>query len=206
MTDLINILLPPSKIRLKVGLFFGSFNPPHIGHLAIANFMTEFTEIDQLWFVVSPQNPLKDRGILLKDYDRLELVRLAVEGDLRFRVSDVEFRLPKPSYTIQTLTHLKEKFPDHTFLLIMGSDNLAHFTRWKDYRQILGNHAILVYPRPGITSGDFPVHENIRIVKAPLMEISSTFIREAVGAGKNMQYFVPPRVWDYMDKMNFYRK
>jgi nicotinate-nucleotide adenylyltransferase len=206
MTDLINILLPPTKFKLKAGLFFGSFNPPHIGHLAIANYMVEFTGMDQLWFIVSPQNPLKDQSCLLNDYDRLELVRLAVEGDLRFRVSDVEFRLPKPSFTINTLDYLKEKFPDYFFQLVMGSDNLENFRQWKDYEQILENYQILIYPRSGSGSDDTVIHKNIQIIKAPMMEISSTFIRESIKNGKNMHYFLPAQVWEYIDKMNYYRK
>jgi nicotinate-nucleotide adenylyltransferase len=206
MSDLINILLPPSKSSLKVGLYFGSFNPPHIGHLAIANYMVEFAGIDQLWFVVSPMNPLKEEAELLKEYDRLELVRLAVEDDFRFRVSDVEFRLPKPSYTIHTLRHLKEKFADYTFYIIMGSDNIENFRLWKDYTLILENFRILVYPRPGMDSGDIINHPNIQIINAPMLEISSTFIRESIRNGKNMHYFLPPYVWEYIDKMNYYRK
>ena len=205
MTDLINILLPPTKIRLNVGLFFGSFNPPHIGHMAIANYMVEFAAINQLWFVVSPQNPLKEQGSLLKEYDRLELVRLAVEGDQRFRVSDVEFRLPKPSYTINTLNYLKEKFPDHTFTLILGSDNLENFNQWKDYQIILDNYKIIVYPRPGFSGENVPRHKNIIFIEAPLMDISSTFIRNSIKAGKDVRYFVTTPVWEYMDKMNYYR-
>jgi nicotinate-nucleotide adenylyltransferase len=206
MSDLINILLPPTKFRLQVGLFFGSFNPPHIGHLAIANYMVEFAGLDQLWFVVSPQNPLKENEVLLREYDRLELTRLAVEDDLRFRVSDAEFRLPKPSYTINTLQNLKEKFPDHTFSLVMGSDNLESFRQWKDYQTILENHRILVYPRLGVAADKLMVHPDITLLKAPLMEISSTFIRDSVKAGKDMRYFVSFRVWEYLDKMNCYRK
>lgn len=206
MTDLINILLPPTKIRLQVGLFFGSFNPPHIGHLAIGNYIVEFAGLNQVWFVVSPQNPLKDKDILLREYDRLELVRQAVENDLRFRVSDAEFRLPKPSYTINTLNYLKEKFPDHTFSLVMGSDNLESFRQWKDYETIMENFRILVYPRPGTAANAQIVHPNITLLKAPMMEISSTFIRDSVKAGKDMRYFVSSRVWEYLDKMNYYRK
>jgi nicotinate-nucleotide adenylyltransferase len=205
MTDLINILLPPTKIRLNIGLFFGSFNPPHIGHMAIANYLVEFAGLNQLWFVVSPQNPLKEQSSLLKEYDRLELVRQAVEGDLRFRVSDVEFRMPKPSYTINTLTYLKDKFPDHTFTLIIGSDNLENFQQWKDYGTILGNYRIIVYPRPGFSGESVPGHNNIRLIEAPQMEISSTFIRDSIRAGKDVRYFVTAPVWEYMDKMNYYR-
>jgi len=205
MTDLINILLPPTKIPMKIGLFFGTFNPPHIGHLAVANYMAEFTDLTQVWFVVSPQNPLKDQAGLLKEYDRLELMRQAVNDDRRFRVSDVEFRLPKPSYTIHTLDHLKEKYPDHSFSLIMGSDNLENFGKWKEYVRILENHRILVYPRPGFDPSGYMTHEHIKLINAPMFEISSTFIRKAVQEGRDLRYFVPERVWEYLDKMNFYR-
>jgi nicotinate-nucleotide adenylyltransferase len=168
--------------------------------------MVEFAGLNQLWFVVSPQNPLKEKEILLREYDRLELVRQAVENDLRFRVSDVEFRLPKPSYTINTLEYLKEKFPDHTFSLVMGSDNLECFRQWKDYETIMENFRILVYPRLGVATDELMGHSNITLLKAPLMEISSTFIRDSVKAGKDMRYFVSSKVWEYMDKMNYYRK
>ena len=150
MTGLLNIILPPGKVSLRIGLFFGSFNPVHIGHLAIANYLVEFGNIDQLWFVVSPHNPHKKKENLLHDYDRLEMMQIAIRNEHRFRVCDVEFRLPKPSYTIDTLTHLSEKYPDHSFSIIMGSDNIVNFHRWKNYDQILKNYGILVYPRPGI--------------------------------------------------------
>lgn len=206
MTDLLNILLPPQKISLKIGLYFGSFNPVHIGHMAIANFMVEYAGIDQLWFVVSPQNPLKRKENLLNDIDRLEMVHLAVDDDFRFRVSDIEFRLPKPSYTIDTLTHLSEKYPDHHFSIIMGSDNLESLHKWKNADAILENYGIIVYPRPGFNKESIVNFHNVTIADAPLMEISSTFIREAIKEGKNMRHFLPPKVWDYIDKMGFYRK
>lgn len=206
MSGLINILLPPTKIPMKIGLFFGSFNPPHIGHMAIANYMVEYAGLTQVWFVVSPQNPLKEQSGLLKDYDRLELMRLAVNDDRRFRVSDVEFRLSKPSYTINTLEFLKEKFPDHLFSLIIGTDNLENFNKWKEYERILDNYPILVYPRPGYEISAQLVHDHIRLVEAPKLEISSTFVRQAIAEGRDVRYFVPERVWDYMDKMNYYRK
>jgi nicotinate-nucleotide adenylyltransferase len=206
MAGLINILLPPTKIPMKIGLFFGSFNPPHIGHMAIANYLAEYTDLTQVWFVVSPQNPLKEQTGLLKEYDRLELMRQAVGDDRRFRVSDVEFRLPRPSFTINTLEHLKEKFPDHLFSLIMGADNLENFSKWKEYERILDNYHILIYPRPGSGNSGHFSHDHIRWVEAPLLEISSTFIRQAIAEGRDVRYFVPERVWDYMDKMNYYRK
>ena len=204
MTGFINIFLPPDKITLKVGLFFGSFNPIHIGHMAIANYMAEFAGLQQVWFVVSPQNPFKKKEDLLNDFDRLELVRLAISDDPRFRVSDAEFRMSKPSYTIDTLTHLSGKFPTHHFSLIMGSDNLTNFTQWKNYQEILDHYPILVYPRPGSAESPF-THETIRTIDAPLMEISSTFLRKALRDGHNMRCFFPDKVWEYIDKMNFYR-
>ncbi len=204
MTGFINIFLPPDKISLKVGLFFGSFNPVHIGHMAIANYMTEFAGLQQVWFVVSPQNPFKKKEELLNDYDRLELVQRATGDDPRFRVNDAEFRMPKPSYTIDTLTLLSEKFPNHHFSLIMGSDILTNFTHWKNYQAILDHYPILVYPRPGSSEGSFS-HDNIRIIEAPLIEISSTFLRKAIRDGHNMRFFFPEPVWQYIDKMNFYR-
>lgn len=205
MTDLLNILLPPGKISLKIGLYFGSFNPVHIGHMAIANYLVEYGEIDQLWFVVTPHNPLKKKENLLNDYDRLEMMHIAVGDDFRFRVSDIEFRLPKPSYTIDTLAYLTEKFPSHHFYIIMGSDNLANFHKWKNYEEIIRNHRIIVYPRPGFEISEEQGTSHFRLVHAPLMEISSTFIRDAVKAGKNVRHFLPPGVWDYLDKMGYYR-
>ncbi len=191
---------------MKIGLYFGSFNPVHIGHMAIANFLVEYGGIDQLWFVVSPQNPLKKKENLLNDYDRLEMMHLAVSDEQRFRVSDIEFRLPKPSYTIDTLTYLSEKFPTHHFSIIMGSDNLVNFHRWKNYEAIEQNYGIIVYPRPGFDPSALQTFRDIRWVDAPLMEISSTFIREAIREGRNMRHFLPPRVWEYVDKMGFYKK
>ena len=205
MTDLLNILLPPGKISLKVGLYFGSFNPVHIGHMAIANYMVEYAGIDQLWFVVSPQNPHKRKENLLNDIDRLEMVHLAVDDDFRFRVSDIEFRLPKPSYTIDTLTHLSEKYPDHHFSIILGSDNLESLHKWKNADAILENYGIIVYPRPGFNKESFVHMHHVKIADAPLMELSSTFIRKALNDGKNIRHFLPPKVWGYIDKMGFYK-
>lgn len=191
---------------MKIGLYFGTFNPIHIGHMAIANYMVEFTDIEQLWFVVSPQNPLKEQKHLLKDHHRLEMVNRAIDGDKRFRASDIEFKLPRPSYTVNTLACLRDAYPDHEFCLIMGSDNLKHFNNWKDADLILQNHHVLVYPRPGHPVEDQPMHPHIHPVHAPLMEISASFIRRAIEEGKNVSGFIPSRACQYLREMNFYRK
>jgi nicotinate-nucleotide adenylyltransferase len=191
---------------MKTGLYFGTFNPIHIGHLVIANYMLEFTALDQLWFVVSPQSPYKQKQSLLDDYQRLELVNRAIEDDDRMRASNIEFKLPKPSYTIDTLTYLQEEYPSHRFSILMGSDNLKHFHKWKNYDQIIENHSVLVYPRPGFSPENFKAHKNIHLVNAPVIEISATFIREAIKAGKDIRHFLPPGTWKYIEEMNFYRK
>ena len=207
MSDLVSdILFPKTNLKLKVGLYFGSFNPVHIGHMAIANYMVEYTSIDQLWFVVSPHNPLKNKLNLLNDYQRLDLVNRAIEDDNRFRASNIEFNLPKPSYTIDTLTYLKEKFPDYEFVILMGSDNLESFHKWKNFKTIVQNYGIIVYPRPGFEQAKVLKHENIVIAKeAPLMEVSSSFIRNAIHDGKDVRHFLPQNVWKYVDEMNFYK-
>ncbi len=206
MSNLVtDILAPKTNLKLTVGLYFGTYNPIHIGHLAIANFMVEFTEIDQLWFVVSPHNPHKKKANLLDDYQRLEMVHRAVDSDPRFRVSNIEFNLPKPSYTIDTLAYLKEHFPEYRFKILMGSDNLESFHKWKNYEQIQNNYGIIVYPRPGFDKTKIEEHPNISISEAPLMDISSTFIRKAIKKGKNVRHFLPPKTWEYLEEMNFYK-
>jgi nicotinate-nucleotide adenylyltransferase len=190
---------------IKTGLYFGSFNPIHIGHMAIANYMVEYTEIDQLWFIVSPQNPMKNKKMLLDDYQRLELVNRAIGDDLRFRASKVEFNLPKPSYTIDTLTYLSEKHPTHQFFIIMGSDNLENLHKWKNFEVLIANYDIIVYPRPGFNPETSKQYPRIQIANAPLMEISSTFIRESIKTGKDIRHFLPHRTWDYIQQMNFYK-
>jgi len=198
---------PKTNRQLKVGLYFGSYNPIHIGHMAIANYMVEFTDIDQLWFVVSPQNPHKKKSNLLDDYHRLEMVYLAVEHDDRLRASDIEFRLPKPSFTIDTLAYLKDRHPNYYFKILMGSDNLENFHKWKNYETILENYGIIVYPRPGFDKTKVQSHKNISVAQnAPLMEISSSFIRNAIRQGKNICHFVPQETWEYLENMNFYKK
>lgn len=190
---------------MKIGLFFGSFNPIHIGHLAIANYMVEFTDLDKVWFVISPHNPLKQKSTLLPDIQRLQMVRMAIEFDNRFKASNIEFDLPQPSYTINTLAYLKEKYPENEFVLIMGADGLSTFTKWKNYKELISNYQRYIYPRPN-TSDELLQHiENGKVVNAPLIEISSTFIRNSIAAGKDVRYFLPEKVWQYIDEMNFFR-
>ncbi|WP_333663804.1 nicotinate (nicotinamide) nucleotide adenylyltransferase [Chishuiella changwenlii] len=188
---------------MKIGLYFGSFNPIHVGHLIIANHFQQFTDLDQVWFVVSPQNPLKKKSSLANEYDRLEMVELAINDYPNLRVSNIEFSLPKPSYTIDTLIHLKEKYADYEFALIMGSDNLEGISKWKNADILLRDYNFYVYPRPGY----LPKEEfnNVTIVEAPLMEISSTFIRSAIKENKNIKPMLPPKVWEYLDGSNVYR-
>lgn len=191
---------------MKIGLYFGSFNPIHIGHLAIANYMVEFSDIEQLWFMVSPQNPLKQQATLLADHHRYEMVYRAIEEYPSFRASNFEFSLPKPSYTINTLTHLQEKYPMHEFVLIMGSDSLETLHKWKNYELLLEKYNVLVYPRPHYIKSEFENHPHVSILEAPIMEISASFIRNSIKLGKNIKAFLPPKVWEYIDEMNFYRK
>jgi nicotinate-nucleotide adenylyltransferase len=191
----------------KTGLFFGSFNPIHIGHLVIAEYMVEFTDLNSLWFVVSPQNPLKQEGSLLPENQRLQMVRMAIEYDTRFKPSTIEFDLPKPSYTINTLAYLKEKYPEQQFALIMGTDNITTLHKWKNYEQLLNDYDIYVYPR----KEEHPIPEyakrpNVHLTEAPVMEISSTFIRKALKEKKDVRYMMPPSVAGYVKEMHFYEK
>lgn len=190
----------------KIGLFFGSFNPIHNGHMLIANYMVEYTEIDKLWFVVTPQNPLKSKASLLEDHHRLEMVRLAIDEYDKYGVSDIEFKLDKPSYTVKTLAHLSEKYPQHQFYLIIGGDNLQTFNKWKNYESILNNYKLLVYPRPGFDGGEFKNHPSVIFTDAPLVEISSTFIRQGIKDGKKLEFFIPSSSYQYMCEMHFYKK
>ena len=190
---------------MKTGLFFGSFNPIHIGHLIIANYMANHTDLDQVWLVVSPHNPLKEKSDLINMYDRLEMCKLAVEEASNIRVSDVELKLPQPSYTIDTLTYLHEKYPEHDFSLIMGSDNLVSLKKWKNYKLILRDYHIHIYPRPGYEKHDFKDQPTISITKTPMMELSATFIRKSVKEGKNVQYFVSENVLKFIESKNLYR-
>ncbi|APD06625.1 nicotinate-nucleotide adenylyltransferase [Flavobacteriaceae bacterium UJ101] len=191
---------------MKVGLFFGSFNPIHIGHLVIANHMVEFTTLDEVWFVVSPHNPHKKKSSLLDDYHRLEMVRIAIGENYKLRASDIEFSLPQPSYTVDTLAYINEKYPTYNFSLIMGMDNLDTLHKWKNYEVILENHEIYVYPRIGSGDNNLVEHPNIHIVEdVPIMQISATFIRKAIKDGKNIAPLLYPDVWNFLEKNNFYR-
>ena len=190
---------------MKVGLFFGSFNPVHNGHMVIAGYMTEFSDLDQVWFVVSPHNPLKLKSTLLQDYHRMSLVRIAIDDNRKLKATDIEFKLPKPSYTINTLAHLFEKFPANQFVLILGSDNLESFKKWKNYQQILEQVELYVYPRRNSDGGELNNHPRVKLIDAPLMELSSSFIREAIKNKKDVRYMMPEKVWGYIDEMNFYK-
>ena len=174
-----------------IGLFFGSFNPVHIGHLIIANHMANETDLDQVWMVVSPQNPFKDKKSLAKDRDRYNLVHLAIGDNPKLSVSDIEFSMPKPSYTIDTLTYLKEKYPNKIFYLIMGGDNVPTLPKWKNSELLIENYKIYVYKRPGYDLGPLASHPNITSVEAPLLDISSTHIRQLIKERKSIQYLVP---------------
>lgn len=191
---------------MKVGLFFGTYNPVHIGHTVIATYMAEFTDLEEVWLVVSPQNPLKQNAILLHDYHRLALVRAAAGNHRKLKVSNVEFSLPKPSYTIDTLTHLSQKYRDHQFVLIIGSDNLQLFHQWRDYERILDQYSVYVYPRHGFNGGSLAAHPKVKITDAPIMEISSTFIRNGIRDKKDVSSMLPDAVWKYIEEMHFYEK
>ena len=191
---------------MKTGLFFGSFNPIHNGHLVIAQYIAEFTDLDQVWLIVSPHNPLKPAGSLLQDYHRFEMARIAVGDYKKVKPSKVEFTLSKPSYTINTLQHLHELHPDYSFVLIMGSDNLESFKKWKNWEEILQHYEIYIYPRPGSDGGELKNHPKVKTVEAPLMQISSTFIRKAIHDKKDIRYMLPESVYNYIDEMNFYKK
>jgi len=191
---------------MKIGLFFGSFNPIHTGHMVLANYMVEFTDLERVWFVVSPHNPLKKKATLLSDIHRLALVRAAIGDSTKYKASNIEFGLPQPSYTINTLVHLEEKYPKNEFALIMGSDNLESLRKWKNFEVILERFKIYVYPRPGFPGGEFAAHRNVVMTDAPQMSISSTMIREAIRAKKNMQFFMPEGAWRYCTEMHFYTK
>jgi nicotinate-nucleotide adenylyltransferase len=191
---------------MKIGLLFGSFNPIHIGHLIIANYLANHTDLDKVWLVVSPQNPLKKYGDLINTYDRLEMARLATDNSSHIDVSDVELKLPQPSYTIDTLTHLKDQYPQHEFALIMGSDNLVSLPKWKNYKLILRDYRIYVYPRPGYENAELAAHPSVTITMTPLMELSATFIRKSLSEKKNIQYFVPDSVLEFIERKSLYSR
>lgn len=193
---------------MKVGLYFGTFNPIHVGHLIIANHMAENSGLDQIWLVVTPHNPHKKKSTLLDDYIRLEMVHQATKEYIKLRPSDIEFKLPQPNYTVNTLAYLQEKYPKHQFSLIMGEDNLNSLHKWKNYDVLLSNHSVFVYPRifEKTEPTQFENHPNVTFIDAPIVEISSTFIRESIAKGKNIRPMLPPEVFDYVDVNNLYRK
>ena len=187
------------------GLFFGSFNPIHVGHLIIANFMATQTDLDEVWLVLSPQNPLKEKASLARDYDRLHLVRLALDDNPKLQVSTVEFDLPKPSYTVDTLAYLKEKHPERRYTLIMGGDNLGTLHKWKNYELLLRDHSIYVYARPGYSLGNLADHANVHLFDAPQMHISASYIRQCIKAGHSIRYLVPEPVHKYLQSSSMYQ-
>lgn len=189
---------------MKIGLYFGSFNPIHHGHLIIAKHILEHTDLQQIWFVVSPQNPLKPSNGLLNEYHRLHLVNLAIEGEPEFKASDIEFRLPKPSYTIDTLTYLQEKYPTHEFTVLMGSDSFENLSKWKNPEQLLKNYHIVVYERPGHTV-QVPIPQQVTILKAPLLEISATHIRQSIKNNKSIRFLVPDSVKAEIERNGYYK-
>jgi nicotinate-nucleotide adenylyltransferase len=189
----------------KIGLFFGSFNPIHIGHLIIANIMAENTDLNKVWFVVSPQNPFKPSKGLLHEFDRYDMVKAAIADHYKLEVTDVEFNLPKPSYTIHTLAYLTEKFPGKEFKVIIGEDNLENFAKWKNHEQILDQFGLYVYPRPHITNSDLKRHPNVKIIEAPLLDISATYIRSCIKDNKSIRYLVPEPVEQLIRLKHFYK-
>jgi nicotinate-nucleotide adenylyltransferase len=192
------------KKTVKVGLFFGSFNPIHIGHLIIANIMAETTDLDKVWFVVSPQNPFKPSKGMLHEFDRYDMVRAAVYESYKLEVSDIEFNLTKPSYTIHTLVHLTEKHPDKQFRVIIGEDNLQGFTKWKNHERILEDYGLYVYPRPHAQPSDLKTHPNVKMVEAPMLDISATFIRNCIKKNQSIRYLVPDAVEEMIRAKGFY--
>lgn len=192
---------------MKIGLYFGTFNPIHIGHLAIANHMAEYSDLDKIWMVITPHNPFKKKSSLLNNHHRYQMVMEAVEHYDKIEPSNIEFDLPQPNYTVYTLAHLEEKYPQHEFCLIMGEDNLKSLHKWKNYEVILERHDIYVYPRisEGTVETQFDNHPKIHKVDAPIMEISSTMIRKGIKEGKNVRPLLPPEVYTFIDEMSFYR-
>jgi nicotinate-nucleotide adenylyltransferase len=191
---------------MRIGLFFGSFNPIHVGHLIIASTMADRAPVDQVWFVVSPQNPFKQRSALLHEFDRMHMVRLAIADNPQLNATDVEFHMPKPSYTADTLAYLSERHPNDTFRVIMGEDNLQHFHRWKNHAHIVETHGLLVYPRPNAAKTEWHGHPQVSLIEAPQVDISATFIREAVRQGHSIRYLVPQHVEEYIRAMRFFEQ
>ena len=189
----------------KIGLFFGSFNPVHIGHLIIANVMAENTDLEKVWMVVSPQNPFKPSKSLLHEFDRFDMVKAAISDNYKLEVSDVEFHMPRPSYTIDTLTILSERNPDKKFVVITGEDNLINFEKWKNHQQILDQYGLYVYPRPGVTIPELSRHPHIRMVPAPLLDISATYVRQCIRSNQSIRYLVPEVVEEMIRNRNFYK-
>ncbi|MBI9033662.1 MAG: nicotinate-nucleotide adenylyltransferase [Bacteroidales bacterium] len=194
------------KQSKKTGLFFGSYNPVHVGHLALASYMAQYTNLDEVWFVISPHNPFKEKKSLLADHHRLELVRIGIGEHPNLKACDIEFKLPQPSYTINTLTYLQEKFPEREFALICGTDILPSFHKWKNADQILNYYDIYVYNRPGEFKHSYAKHLRFHFIDAPMMEISSSFIRKGIKSGLDMSYFLPENIYKYIKEMNFYKK
>ncbi len=190
----------------KTGLFFGSFNPVHHGHMMLANYIVEYTDLRSVWFVISPQNPFKKKLTLLKDHHRYNIVQEAIGDDSRFFASDVEFHMPQPSYTIDTLTHLSERYPEKEFVLIGGEDLLPTFHKWKNYELILKSYRIMIYNRPGHFDNPYKDHPSVESIEAPRFEISSSFIRQAISEGRDVRYFLPERVYKYITEMHLYEK
>lgn len=192
---------------MKIGLYFGTFNPIHTGHLIIANHLVEFSDLDEVWLVVTPHNPHKQKNTLLNDYHRLEMVRLATEDYPKLKPSNIEFNLPQPNYTVDTLIHLEEKYPKHKFSLIMGEDNLNSFHKWKNYEVILERHNIYIYPRitADNSKNQLANHPKVHKIDAPVVEISSTFIRNGIKERKNIKPMLPEKVWEHIDRNLFYR-
>jgi len=189
---------------MKIGLYFGSFNPVHIGHLIIASYIVNNAGLHQVWFVISPQNPFKKSSALLNEYHRLHLVKLATEDNNQLKASDVEFKLPRPSYTIDTLAYLKEKYPQHEFSIIMGSDGLQNFEKWKNYEELVRDNPFIIYKRPGFEITPI-AGANMQTLEAPLLEISATTIRKLVRDGKSIRYLVPDKVAEEIDKAGYYK-
>jgi len=189
----------------KIGLFFGSFNPIHMGHLIIANIMAENTDLNKVWFVVSPQNPLKPSKGLLHEFDRYDMVKAAIADNYKLEVSDAEFHLPKPSYTIHTLAYLKEKHPTKEFKVIVGGDNLENFSKWKNHEEILTQFGLYVYRRPGVTNTELERHAQVQMIEAPLLDISATYIRACIKNNKSIRYLVPEPVEQLIRLKNFYQ-